>query len=83
MNDETEEMRRARVDQLHEEATNRLELEERYGKVWSSTELRADFEVVGFMAPLVVVKERKTGKMGSLEFQHMPRFYFNYVPDSE
>jgi hypothetical protein len=81
MNDETEEMRRARVDQLHEEATNRLELEERYGKVWSSTELRADFEVVGFCAPVVIVKERATGKTGSLEFQHMPRFYWGWVED--
>jgi hypothetical protein len=81
MNDETEEIRRARMDQLHEEATNRLELEERYGKVWSSTELRADFEVLSFCAPIVVVRQRATGKLGSLEFQHMPRFYFNFVQD--
>jgi hypothetical protein len=81
MNDETEAMRRARVDQLHEETTNRLELEERHGKVWNRDQMRAEFEVVGFMAPLVVVKERKTGKLGSLEFQHMPRFYFNWVED--
>jgi hypothetical protein len=81
MNDETEEIRRARVDQLHEETTNRLELEERYGKVWNRDQMRAEFEVLGFMAPLVVVKERATGKLGSLEFQHMPRFYFNWVED--
>jgi hypothetical protein len=38
--------------------------------------------VIGFAAPLIVVKERKTGKLGSLEFQHSPRFYFNWQEDN-
>jgi hypothetical protein len=33
------------------------------------------------MAPLVVVRERATGKKGSLEFTHNPRAYFNWVED--
>jgi hypothetical protein len=81
MTDETEALRRARVDELHEEATNRNELEARYGKVWNTTQLRADFEVIGFMAPLVVVRERATRKLGSLEFQAHPRFYFSWKED--
>jgi hypothetical protein len=37
--------------------------------------------VTGFAAPYVVVTRRADGQGGSLEFQHRPRFYFNFVPD--
>jgi hypothetical protein len=47
-------------------------------------ELRASqYEVLGFMAPYVIVRNRETGKKGTLEFQHSPRFYVNYVEDSK
>jgi hypothetical protein len=36
--------------------------------------------VIGFMAPLVVVRRRSDGKKGSLEFQHSPRHYFGFSP---
>jgi hypothetical protein len=36
--------------------------------------------VIGFMAPLVVVRRKHDGKKGSLEFQHSPRFYFGFSP---
>jgi hypothetical protein len=39
-----------------------------------------DFEAIGFMAPFVVVRRLADGKKGSLEFQHDPRFYFNFMP---
>lgn len=32
------------------------------------------------MAPLVVVRRKADGVKGSLEFQHNPRFYFNFQP---
>jgi len=83
MKDETEDIRRARVSELSEEATNRAELETRYGQVWNSQELRGEFEVIGFAAPLVIVRERKSRKLGSLEFQHSPRFYFSFQEDRE
>jgi hypothetical protein len=79
--DETEMIRRQRMAELNQAAAARAELEKQYGKVWSSDQLRAEFEVKGFMAPLVVVKRLDTGEVGSLEFQHDPRFYFNYVAD--
>ena len=82
MNNETETMRRARLAELNAEADNRAELEKRHGPVWDKDQLRGDFEVIGFAAPLIVVKERKTGKLGSLEFQHSPRFYFNWEEDN-
>jgi hypothetical protein len=59
----------------------RTELETEYGKCWDTQELSAEFEVTGFMAPLVVVKRKSDGVMGSLEFTHSPRFYFNFVED--
>lgn len=42
---------------------------------------RAKFKVIGFMAPFCVVEDRQTGKKGSVQFQHSPRFYFNYIED--
>jgi hypothetical protein len=32
------------------------------------------------MAPLVVVRRKADGVKGSLEFQHMPRYYFGFQP---
>jgi hypothetical protein len=34
--------------------------------------------VVGFLAPFVHVRRRVDQEEGSLEFQHQPRFYFNF-----
>jgi hypothetical protein len=33
------------------------------------------------MAPLIVVQRKADGVKGSLEFQHEPRYYFNFVED--
>jgi hypothetical protein len=79
--DPTESIRRARQAELNNEARPRDLLEAQYGQVWSTDEVRARWEIIGFMAPLVVVKDRMTGEKGSLEFQHSPRFYFNFVVD--
>lgn len=76
--DETESFRRQRVAELNSEATERQQLEAKHGQVWSTEELSKDFEVIGFAAPYVVVRSRSSGKKGSLEFQHSPRFYFNF-----
>lgn len=85
MNDETEAYRRARVGELNQYPSEELErreaLEAEHGQVWTTPEMRSAFEVIGFAAPFVVVKERVTGKRGTLEFTHMPRFYFNWVED--
>jgi hypothetical protein len=80
--DETESYRRARQAELNSEAGGSQLLEDLYGQVWSTDELRAsDWEVIGFAAPFVVVRNRKTRQKGSLEFQHSPRFYFNLQED--
>jgi hypothetical protein len=51
------------------------------GQRWTTAELQADFEVLGFAAPFVVVRRRSDGRKGSLEFTHSPRTYFGFVPD--
>lgn len=79
--DPTEETRRAMAAEINAEQAGRRALESQYGQVWNTNELGSDFEVLGFMAPFVVVKRKADGKKGSLTFQHNPRFYFNWVED--
>lgn len=77
--DSTEAVRRTRVREINRESGDREELEARYGRVWDTSQLADEFEVIGFAAPLVVVRRKADGARGSLEFQHDPRFYFNFV----
>ena len=79
MNDPTEHLRRERVVEIAADAGSREALEARYGQVWSTAQLTTDFEVIGFAAPLVVVRRKSDGVKGSLEFQPNPRMYFNFV----
>lgn len=87
MSDPTETIRRIAVAQINSEVESnspdaeRKRLEAKYGKVWDTQELQQDFSVQGFMAPFVVVKRKSDGKRGSLEFQHLPRFYFNFTEE--
>jgi hypothetical protein len=76
----TEAFRRRRVDELNP-GVGRAELERTHGQVWDMRQLAADFIVVGFAAPYVVVKRKSDGALGSLEFQHLPRFYFGWKED--
>ena len=81
MSDPTETIRRSMVQQINMDAGERERLEAQHGQVWDTTELQADFDVFGFVAPLIVVRQRSTGRMGSLFFQHQPRFYWGFSPD--
>ena len=58
---------------------SREALEAQYGQVWNTEELSRDFQVIGFLAPLVAVYRKSDGQKGSLEFVHSPRLYFNFV----
>jgi hypothetical protein len=82
MSDTTETTRRSLVQQINTDAGDRERLEERHGRVWDTQELQNDFEVLQFAAPLIVVRQRTTGQMGSMFFQHQPRFYWGFQPDS-
>jgi hypothetical protein len=50
-------------------------------QTWDTQQLQEDFEVLGFLAPFVVVKRRSDGKKGTLEFKHSPRVYFGFRED--
>jgi len=76
--DQTEQVRRAIAAAINADELARKELEARHGQVWSTEEVRRDFEVIGFGAPLVVVRRRSDSRKGSLFFQHNPRFYWGF-----
>ena len=78
--DKTEDVRRMKVAAINADPKERKGLEETYGKVWNTNELTKEFDVEGFMAPFAVVKNKKTGTMGSVCFQDRPRFYFEFIP---
>ena len=56
----------------------RLDAKHGTGNVWNSDELRAQFEVHSFLAPFCFVTRRSDKRRGVLEFQHSPRFYFDF-----
>jgi hypothetical protein len=49
-------------------------------QTWTTEQLQADFDVLGFAAPFVVVRRKSDGAKGSLEFVHAPRRYFGWSP---
>ena len=78
MSDPTESVRREMLAQINAQPGSREALEVEHGQVWDTGELTTNFEVIGFAAPLVVVRRRADGVKGSLMFQHSPRFYFKF-----
>jgi len=60
---------------------HRLETIYGYGNVWTKEELEEQFEILGFMGPFCVVRDRLSGKLGSVEFQRQPGLYFDYRED--
>jgi hypothetical protein len=76
-------IRKNLIEEINKEQADRDRLADKYGRVWNTTELQEEFEVQGFLAPFVGVKQKGTGKRGSLMFQHAPRYYFNWKPDGE
>ena len=83
MDDPTETIRRERIAEINVEPGSRQDLEGKYGQVWNTDQLSVDFQVIGFMAPLVVVRRLSDGMKGSLEFQHSPRLYFSWQPHNK
>jgi hypothetical protein len=64
----------------NDEEKERARLVEKYGadNVWDTEEVSRNFEIIGFMAPFVVAIRQADKVKGSLQFQHSPRFYFNW-----
>ena len=80
MSDPTENIRRQMLAEINTVPGSREYLQAKHGQVWNTHQLSDDFEVLGFMAPIVVVRRRSDGVKGSLMFQHSPRFYFGFEP---
>lgn len=76
--DPTVPIRKELQAEINAKEAGREALEKEHGQVWNTDELRDDFEVLGFGAPLVVVRRRSDGRKGSLFFQHSPRFYYGF-----
>ena len=81
MNDPTEAIRRERLAEINAVPGSREALQANHGQVWDTRQLAQDFEVIGFLAPLVVVRRKADGVKGSLEFQHSPRLFWGFVED--
>jgi hypothetical protein len=80
MSDETEAIRKELVAEINSQPGSREALEAEHGQVWDTRQLGEDYDVVGFAAPLVVVRRKADGARGSLFFQHHPRFYYGFQP---
>ena len=78
MTDQTESIRKEMVAEINVQPGSREYLEAKHGQVWTTSELSDDFDVMGFMAPVVVVTRKSDNQKGSLMFQHNPRFYFGF-----
>ena len=59
-------------------AAMKARLSANYKDMMTTDEVRANFEVLSFMAPFVMVKRKSDGVKGTLQFTHMPRFYFDF-----
>ena len=85
MSDPTEMSRRVEITKINSKIQSddkdkeRIRLEAEHGQIWNTDELATDFTVEGFMAPYVVVVRKSDGQKGTMKFQHLPRFYFNFA----
>lgn len=78
MSDPTENIRREMVEEINAQEAERKALEAQHGQCWNTAELQAEFSVLSFLAPFVSVCRKSDGKMGTMLFQHSPRFYFEF-----
>jgi len=76
--DPTEFERRRRIVQMPAELQRRAQRGE---QVWNPEEFLRDYEVLGFLAPYVVVRRKSDQVKGSVQFTHKPRWYFGFEAD--
>ena len=82
--DPTEATRRAMIkEQQAIGPLSRADLAMVHGDVYDTSEMTAKFRIKHFLAPFVVVERLIDNKLGTLEFQHEPRFYYGWQPDRE
>ena len=74
------EARKREQTEINKKEAARKALEGEYGQTWDTKEAQEDFNIVGFMAPFVVAVRKSDQVKGTLTFQDMPRFYFDFNP---
>jgi hypothetical protein len=77
-----EELRIAMAKDINFEAVPREVLSKKWGEVWDTKEVQQVFQIHGFLAPFVSVTRRADGVKGALTFQHLPRLYFAFQPET-
>ena len=58
----------------------REELEARYGQVWGTRELAAQFVVTAIIGNQIIVRRKADNVVGRLTVQPQPRYYFDFKP---
>ena len=48
-------------------------------ETYNTTELQEEFKVISFLAPYVFVVRISDNKKGTLQFNHSPRIYYNFM----
>lgn len=67
-----------------EEFYDNLNQQEKTTKTeWNTDELQEDFKVIGFCGGFCAVERKSDGVKGSLDFDHRPRRYFNFIEASK
>ena len=79
MSDPTEAIRRQEVAHINSTNSDKDDLVTKFGQVWTTAEMQAEFSPLGFAAPYVMVCRKSDNKKGTLQFLHSPRYYFNWV----
>lgn len=79
----TDSLREKLVLEINSNPKNRENMEDVYGEIWDTKELSRDFEVFQFLSPFVLVRNKDTSEVGTIMFQHKPRFYFSWKPHDD
>ena len=53
-------------------------LEEKHGQVWNAAQLRKDFILRWLAFPIATVIRRIDNAEGTMEYQNIPRQYYNF-----
>lgn len=80
--DPTEHLRRLEIAKINAAPQPKEVYMRAYGadNVWTTDELKRDFEVLSFLAPFAKVQRQVDGVVGAVRFQHSPRIYFDFQP---
>jgi hypothetical protein len=51
-------------------------------KRMTTQEMQEEYDVEGFAYGICVVRRKADGVLGTLDFDHSPRFYYNFVEEA-